>query len=54
MLVNVLATFFGSLAVRTIVLEVSLLVFFLSLFAKRSNRKETEKSDHRNDVKIYL
>ncbi len=53
-LVNVLAAFFCSLLVKTILLELSLLVFFLSLFAKRTNKKQAEVNQHQDDVKIYL
>ena len=53
-LINVLAAFFCSLLVKTILLELSLLAFFLSLFAKRTNRKAVEVNQHQHDVKIYL
>ncbi|RKD18258.1 hypothetical protein BCY91_15770 [Pelobium manganitolerans] len=54
-LVNVCGAFFGSLLLRTILLELSLLVFFLALFAKRKDRKEVEKaSNHEEGLKIYL
>ncbi len=55
-LANVLAAFCFSLLAKTILLELSLLVFFLVLFSKRKDRKETVKheSNNRNNVKIYL
>lgn len=53
-LTNVVVAFYGSLLIRTILLETSLLVFFLVLFSKRSDKKETEKPEEHDGVKIYL
>lgn len=53
-LANIVVSFYGSLLIRTILLETSLLVFFLVLFSKRSDKKETEKHEEHDGVKIYL
>lgn len=53
-LANVLCAFSGSLLIRTALLEFSLLVFFLTLFAKRSDKKDPEKTEHHDDLKILL
>lgn len=53
-LANVLAAFVFSLLVKTVLLELSLLVFFLVLFSKRKDRKEVAKDNHQEGLKIYL
>ena len=53
-LINVFAAFLCSLLVKTILLELSLLVFFLVLFSKRKDRKEPAKHEEHDKVKIYL
>ncbi|HEX7365504.1 MAG TPA: hypothetical protein VF273_00325 [Pelobium sp.] len=53
-LINVVVSFCPSLLVKTIFLELSLLAFFLVLFSKRKDRKEAEKTEAHDDVKIFL
>ncbi|MBK0382666.1 hypothetical protein I5M32_06795 [Pedobacter sp. SD-b] len=53
-LINVIASFGCSLLVRTILLELSLIAFFLALFSKRKNREEGTKNHHHDDLKIHF
>ncbi len=53
-LVNIIAVFSGSLFLKTLILELSLLGFFLALFAKRHDKKVSQKEEEHDSLKIHI